>query len=202
MVEMQYGAGIQYDVKVVSDGKFLGNFNPEGIEKFLNNGVVSNGVGLGSNHLNRNSSEVNSDISFLVFGQNGTNGNSSYVGALVSKSKEIDGFGFEYYDTVAVAPEYVDNDVMKEMLGFARLVGNMVGEVPPALSITDNPVVDKVYGTMSDVSMKIGDVYVHGFGFFDNETRKPLFDGAEEKFELAATYVAALPQTLVKTSPE
>jgi len=197
MVEMQNGAGIQYDVKVASDGKFLGNFNPEGIEKFLNNGVASNGVGLGSNHLNRNSSEVNSDISFLVFGQIGTNGNSSYAGALVSKSKEIDGFGFEYYDTVSVAPEYVDNDVMKELLGFARLVGNQDCEVPPALSLTDNPIVDKVYGKISDISIKIGDVYVHGFGFYDNDG-KPLLDIAMWEFQSAAHYVASLPETQVK----
>jgi len=195
---MQYEAGIQYDVKVVSDGKFLGNFNPKGIEDFLNNGVVSNGVGLGSNHLNRNSSEVNSDISFLVFGQNGINGNSSYAGALVSKSKEFNGFNFDYYDNVAVAPEYWENGVMKDLLGFAREVGNQVFEVPPALSLTDNPIVDKVYGTISDVSTKIGDIYVHGFGFFGNDG-VPLLENALEKFQLAAHYVAALPQTLVKT---
>jgi len=182
---------IQYEVHVAFDGKLPKYFNPKGLEAFLNNGVISNGVGLGPDHFIPDSSY--SDVSFLVLGQNGSNGNSSYAGALVAKSKEFNGFNFDYYDKVAVAPEYLENGVMKDMLGFAREVGNKDFEVPPALSLTDNPIVDKVYGTISDVSTKIGDIYVHGFGFFGLDG-VPLLENALGKFQLAAHYVVDLPQ--------
>jgi len=191
---------IQYEVQAAFDGKLPEYFNPKGLEAFLNNGVVSNGIVLRPDHLNPDSSNFNSDVSFLVLGQKVRNGNSSYAGTLVAKSKEFNGFNFDYYDNVAVAPEYWENDVMKDMLGFAREVGNQDFEVPPALSLTDNPIVDKVYGTISDVSTKIGDIYVHGFGFYDNDG-KPLFDNAMWEFQLVAHYFADLSQTPIN-APE
>jgi len=191
---------LTYDVKVTIDGKFPDTISSDGIEGFLNNAFATRGLSIIPGHLNSDSPNYQPDLSFLVLAQNGNHDGSSIVGALLAEAKEIDGFKFDYYDKIAVAPEYRNNGVMKAMIGIAKNVGDEKGNDSPAVLRTSDPDLDKVYGAMSDISIKVGNFYVHGFGFYNDGI--PLIDDALWEFQLAAHYVAILPETIVPKTTE
>tara|TARA_Y100000310_G_scaffold231819_1_gene234518 strand:- start:951 stop:1514 length:564 start_codon:yes stop_codon:yes gene_type:complete len=173
-------ANLVTSVEIAGAEGFPSYLSPTQLEGLLSNTPGSNG-------------HCPEDLSFIVLTQDPGYDGSPLVGSLLAEEKEVEGFAFDYYDGVSVHPDHSDNGVVKGLLDTARIVG---GDKPSLLRTSD-PELDEVYGTMSDVSIKVGDFYIHGFGFFD-KYGLPLFDGAEGKFDLAVKYVADLPQTLVE----
>jgi hypothetical protein len=190
-------ANLVTNVKIASDEDFSEQVDLGGLETFMNDSFGTRGMQLVPGYLSPGSPTYPSDMSFLVLTQTGNQKDSPFAGVLLAESKTVDGFSFDYYDKVAVAPEYRNNGAMKEMVGTARALSGEDFKIPPGVLRTSDPELNETYGKMSDTSVKIGDFYIHGFGFLDDE-KNSLFNGAEKKFELAAEYVAALPQTLVE----
>lgn len=113
------------------------------------------------------------------------------------------GFEFVYYDKIAVAPLYQGNGVMKSMIRKSRkeITGNSEndGSILPSILRTSDEKVSKKYESSSDICIKVGEYYIHGFGFLDKHKR-PLFEDAAQKFNEAAYLVAAKPPTVVPIS--
>lgn len=110
------------------------------------------------------------------------------------------GFEFVYYDKIAVAPPYQGNGVMKSLIRKSReeITGNAEndGRLMPSILRTSDEKISKRYESSSDISVKVGSYYIHGFGFLD-KYKNPLFEYAVKKFNEAAYFVAAKPPTVV-----
>jgi len=188
---------VQY-VGIAVDGDFPEDLDLGELETLLNDSFGIRGMELVQGYFKKGSPNYPSDVSFLVLTQDTGQEGNPYVGILLAETKEAEGIRFDYYDKIAVHPAYQGKGVMPELLKTARMVEDPDSEIQLALLRTSDSEISQKYSALSDKVVPIGNYYVHGFGFFDKETGNPLFEGAQEKFESTANYVAALPPTIVK----
>jgi len=182
-------------VEIANYGKFPELLDLGELEGFLNNSFGTRGMELVDGYFNKDSPNYPSDVSFLVLTRDEVQDGKPLAGILIAETKQVGGFNFDYYNKIAVHPYYRNNGVMKDLLQIARTIGDQDCQIPPSILRTSDPETSETYKTLSDKVVQIGDYHIHGFGFFRNGNA--LFDGAQEKFEFAANYVAALPKTIV-----
>lgn len=137
------------------------------------------------------------NLSFFVHGRD-KNKDNILVSGLVATLESVNCFDFTYYDKIFVIPGYRKNGLMLSMVDAAREVkeDNDKKRLPSVLRTSD-PDLHEAYGKKSDTWLEIGGYFVHGFGFLNKDTKEELFEGAKEKFDIAANYVAIKPPTLV-----
>ena len=184
-------------IEIVDNGKFSGYLDLGELEKLLNDSFGVRDMELVRGYFDKNSPSYPSGVSFLVLTQDIAQEGSPLAGILLAETKGIHGFNFDYYDKIAVHPDYQKDGVMTNLVQIARNIGDQDGQIPPALLRTSDAEISKSYDKLSDVVVKMGDYYIHGYGFF-NDDGNPLLDDVLGKFQSAAKYAAALPATLVK----
>lgn len=182
-------------IELANSGEFPKQLDIGDLTDFLNISFGTRNMELHSEYFNINSPQHPKNLSFLVsvMGQN-----DFYMGILIAEEKEYEGFSFNYYDKIAVHPDFENNGIMSNLIKSARLMGNKSYDVQPSILRTSDLEISQKYAKLSDKHGVFGDYYVHGFGFFDKETGNPLIENAQEKFHLIAEYVAALPETFIK----
>jgi len=136
------------------------------------------------------------NLLFFVFGRDRNNGNN-LVSGLIATKEEVKDFKFTYYDKIFVVPDYEGNGLMKTMIKLAREISYDNKTIWPAILRTSGSKLDKIYSELRDVRAEIGDYFIHGFGFLDKETKEELFKGANDKFYMAAKYIALKPKIVV-----
>ena len=119
-----------------------------------------------------------------------------WVGSLIATDEEIEGFKFTYYDKIGVIKAYQGNGLMRKMIRVAREVRNGK-EVKPSILRASEKRLDEEYAKESDIRAEVDSFYAHGFRFLNKESGLELFEGAKQKFDVAAKYVASKPRTIV-----
>lgn len=188
---------LEPQVNLVEHGKFPEHMDLNELEALLNHSFGTRKLELDKGYLNKDSTAYPTDLSFLVSVKGKED---EYIGILISQDKEIEGFEFNYYDKIAVHPNYQNNGVMTDLIQTALAMGDKNCNIQPSLLRTSDSDISQKYEKLSDNVTEIGGYFVHGFGFFDKDKGNPLIENAQEKFETAAKYVAALPQTIIPMS--
>ena len=135
------------------------------------------------------------DISFLVLGHETSTG--QLASGLIAREYEFQGIRFMCYDKIFVAPEKMGNGLAGDMISAAMDEGKKRG-IPVGVLRTSSERNDGIYGRYSDIdSLKIGDYFMHGFGFLDKSSGIELYDGAKSIFPMLARHVAEKPQTTI-----
>ena len=139
------------------------------------------------------------NLAFFVYGRDKSKSNQ-LVSGLVATQEETEGFNFIYYDKIFVIPNYRQNGLTPSMINLAREVraDNKDGGSEALLSVlrTSDPDLHHAYSKISDTWTQIDGYFVHGFGFVSKKTKAEMFEGAKEKFDIVAQYVASKPATL------
>ncbi len=154
-------------IEIVDNGKFSGYLDLGELEKLLNDSFGVRDMELVRGYFDKNSPSYPSGVSFLVLTQDIAQEGSPLAGILLAETKGIHGFNFDYYDKIAVHPDYQKNGVMTNLVQIARNIGDQDGQIPPALLRTSDAEISKSYDKLSDVVVKMGDYYIHGYGFFN-----------------------------------
>lgn len=127
------------------------------------------------------------------------------IASIIATNLDVNGRKVEYISKYAVDPAFQGNHVGKTL--FDAIRKNAEEERIPVILRTSDPALDKMYGKASDISVKVDDFYMHGFGFM--KTRKSIktwyrktiigekFNGAENLFYEAAKQVAKIVKTAV-----
>lgn len=113
-----------------------------------------------------------------VFGQR-----REVVGSIIVERENTGDFEFNYYNKVFVVKELWGNGLAGRML---RAMNE--AKIPGILKTSD-PKNNAIYSRYSDVSIKIGPYYFHGFGFVNKRRKEEEFLGARSKFYAAARHI-------------
>ena len=165
------------------------------LEEVLQRAFQSEGRSIIDSYFQPGSPEYPQRLEFVV-GATKSIKEEPLAGALVATLEKVGNIEFIYYDKIGVASPHQDNGVMGRLLAYAAEAGANRGIFIAALRTTI-PKAHERYNSKSDISTKIGEYNIHGFGFVDKETGKEKFAGAIKQFREIARYIASLPPTTV-----
>lgn len=128
------------------------------------------------------------------------------IATIIASDIEVKGKKIRYINKYAVDPPYQGNGVGKNL--FEVIEESAKEDKMPIILRTSDPVLDAMYWKSSDISTKIGDYYIHGYGFikvrrfkFGKKLFKKIigekFEGAKGLFDEAAGQVAKVSATVV-----
>lgn len=174
------------------------------LEEVLNKAFASRGLKIAPGYFDPESHLYPSHLSFFYFAADPSINpatDKELVGILIATVGQKDDFAFTVYDKIGVIPEKWKNGIMPTMVAKSRMVSNGK-QILPAVLRTSSQEAHEKYLKLSDALVKIGDYWVHGFGFMKKGGEGELFSGAGQRFQVAADYVAKKPSTLVPTAAE
>lgn len=180
--------------------KFPEELPPSELEKKMNQSFKTRGMEVLHGYFVEGTPYYPQNLSFFVYARKGwLKGLAS--GLIATEEKYEDGNGtfiFTYYDKIFVTPPHRGNGLMADMIKVARMSHKSSSQGPlPALLRTSDFELNEAYEKLSDMGTKLGEFYIHGFGFLDKGTETELFEGAKDKFYAAANYIASKKRTVV-----
>lgn len=199
---------INYAVRSPSaHDSFPREFPTSDLEKVLQESFGPEGMGVVPEYFVKGSEAYPKNLAFFVLSYykfvNQEGSGRKLIAEIIATNEKVGDFEFRYIDKFGVAPAHQGNGVGGYMLQIAT---ELIEPKKPTVLRTSIAKSSKFYSKYSDtpilnIETANGNFYVHGFGFRDKTTGEGLFEGAMNKFGLAARYVASKPRTVIPLNP-